>query len=246
MNIKCDISTKKRFVAGIKNGLSQTETTYANKAKPIDNSKHFVKMDNIANNVISQFESDVNFTVVKSFKRGSYTIVLIYDKINGILYSIMTTSKYKALMNRKKLNHTHFFDALIDFNDELDIERQQLVIDERLFDKDNSKIDEIKEKIKTFLDGIKPTEYLSIVANMNGFKLTGVEAVLTSEYLEKIDTDDWSEYIEIDYSDISYDEAYMSSDFYDLEISLKVDIAEKNDVLEELITSKSEVKENKS
>ena len=240
-----DIIIKQKFVSAIKSGLNETQGTYENNGKHINNARNFAKMDNIANSVFKAFDADINFKAV-TLKRGSYIVALVYDKINGILYSLMTSSKLKELLDRKDHSHIHYWDGLVSFNGKLGFNRLQQVINESLFEQDNSKIDKIKNEIKSFLNNTEPSKYLTIEFSMNNFRLISVEAVLASEHGEVMDREDWSEFIEIDYSDISYGESYMSDDYDDLEISLKQNIERPGDISEKSITPKVDEKEKQS
>lgn len=81
---------------------------------------------------------------------------------------------------------------------------------------------------------------------MDKFRLVSVEAILTSEYLEVVDREDWSEFIEIDYSDISYEPSNANDDFDELDISLKPNVARNDDISEEHITPKIDKKQNQA
>lgn len=158
----------------------------------------------------------------------------------------MSSSKIEELLNRKDHSHIHYWDVLVNFNDKLDLSRMQQVLDDSLVGQNKYKIDNIKDNIRTLLNGTVPSKYLTLAFTMKGFRLISVEAILTSEYLEVIDREDWSEFIEIDYSDISYDESYMSDDYDELDISLKQDIERPGDISEKSITPKVDEKENQN
>ncbi len=245
MDNSYDTIIKQKFVSAIKNGLNETQGMYENNGKNVNNARNFAKMDNIANSVIKAFEADINFKVVM-LKRGSYIVALVYDKIEGTLYSLMTSSKLKELLDRKDHSHIHYWDGLINFNDDLGFNRLQQVIDESLFEQTNYKINKIKDTIKTLLNNTEPTKYLSLEFSMNGFRLTSVEAILTSKYWEVMGREDWSEFIEIDYSDISYDALYMGDDYDELDISLKHDVERPGDISEKSITPKVGEKEKQN
>jgi hypothetical protein len=239
-----DLSIKEKFVSSIKNGLYETQSKYSN-YKRINNAKHFVKMDDIANSVIDAFESNPDFNVI-IFPRGPYKLVLVYDTVNDILYSLMSTKRFQGLLDRKDHSHVHYLDALVNFNDKLEIDRHQLVIDDNFFEPNVEKINQIKDSLTMQLNGIQPGKYLTITFGMDGFRLLSVEAILTSEYLEVADREDWSELIEIDYSDLVYEDIEDNDDFDELDISIKPHITRNDDILEEHITPKIDKKENQS
>lgn len=245
MNNQFETYIKEQFVSAIKSGLNETQTVYGNTNKRINNAKHFVKMDNIANCVIKSFEEEDRLKII-TFQRGSYTVVLVYDTENYILYSLMSSKRFQELLDRKDHSHVHYLDALVNFNDKLDVERYQQVIDESIFEQNINEIDKIKEKVINQINGIEPEKYITVSFSMDNFRLISVEAILTSEYLEVIDREDWSEFIEIDYSDISYEQSNTNADFDDLDISLKPNISRNDDISEEHITSKTDKKDNQA
>ena len=122
----------------------------------------------------------------------------------------------------------------------------QMVIDDSYFEQESKSIESIKEQVKIQLGGIEPNKYVTIVFEMDTFRLVSVEAILTSEYLEIVEREDWSEFIEIDYNDINYDEINIEKDTDELTISLKPNVVRNDDVSEENITPKIDTKENQN
>ena len=121
---------KEKFVSAIKSGLSETQAQYSYSNKRINNARHFVKMDNIANSVIDTFKHNTNLDII-TLQRGGYTLILIYDALHDILYSLMSSRRFKELLDRDDHSKVHYLDALVNFNDTYD--RNQLVIDETFF-----------------------------------------------------------------------------------------------------------------
>lgn len=240
---KIDSYIKEKFVSSIKNGLSETQNMYYGRLKRISNAKHFVKMDEIVNSVIQTLEQDSDFQII-TLKRGSYELVLFYHMDSDTLFSLMSLNRFQDLLNRKDYSHVHYLDALINFNDKLNYDRQQMVIDECYFEQESEKIEYIKEQVKNLLGGIEPGKYITIVFDMDNFRLVSVEAILTSEYLEVVEREDWSEFIEIDYSDIHYDEINAGEDTDELIISIKPNVVRNDDISEEHISPKTDIKEN--
>lgn len=218
---------KEKFVKAIKDGLYETKVSAEAKNKQIHNAIRFEKLDNIANCLIDTFVYEPTFKTVK-LKRGSYVLAFIYDAENKIIYSALSQGRFKTLISRKDLSNVHYFDALIDFNDNEQISRQQLVINENLLGKDDSEVREIKDQIVNLLNGDAPEKYVSICFEIDRFRLCSVKAVLTSKYLEIVDSEDWSEFIEIDYNDVLYASSDITGDNDKLEITLKDNIPRKN------------------
>lgn len=235
---------KQKFVTAIKDGLNETKLKAQIEHKEINNAIHFEKMDNIANSLINALRSEPNFRIVKLI-RGSYVIVLIFDTADKILFSTLSDGRFKTLLNRQNHSKTHYWDALIDFNESIGFERVQQVIDESCFEK-NEEINRIKQQITDLLDGQIPEKYVTVCFGMEMFRLCSVEAILTSEHFEIIERSDWSDIIEIDYNDIMYDDDLNSKDEGEsLEISVKSDILNRNNSSEEIVLPiKKETKEN--
>jgi len=245
VNNQFETYIKEQFVSAINSGLNETKTEYENANKKINNAIHFSKMDNIANCVINAFKEEDSLNII-TFRRGFYTLVFVYDKVNDILYSLMNSKRFQEILNRKDHSHTHYLDVLVNFNDKLDVERYQQVIDEYIFEPNIHEIDKIKEKIINQINGIEPEKYITISFSMDKFRLVSVEAILTSKYLEVVDREDWSEFIEIDYSDISYEPSNANDDFDELHISIRSNIARNDDISEKHITPKIDKKENQA
>lgn len=241
VNYKIDTVLKEKFVSSIKNGLYETQLKYSDHKK-FNNAKHFVKMDDVANSISDVFDSNSEFDVI-IFPRGPYKLALVYDKVDDILFSFMSTTRFQSLIDRNDHSHVHYLDALVNFNNKLEIDRMQLVLDENFFEPNVEKINQIKDDLRMRLNGIEPESYITIVFGMNGFRLISVQAVLTSEYLEVVDREDWSEFIEIDYSDLNYEDATDSEENDQLDISIKPHIKRNDDIIEEHITPKVDKKE---
>lgn len=243
MDVQINSNVKEKFVKAIKDGLYETKVTAEAKMGQVHNAIHFEKLDNIANSLIDSFAYELNFKTI-ALKRGSYVLVFIFDIENKIIYSTLSDKRFKTLIQRKDLSHVHYFDALIDFNDDEKIIRQQLVIDEKLLEKDDSEVKMIKEQIINLLNGEEPERYVTICFQIDRFRLCSVEAVLTSKYLEVIDKEDLSELIEIDYDDVLYTSVENDGNEDELEITIKDNIPNKSDDSDELdIPIKKESKE---
>lgn len=237
-----DRQFKEKIISGIKNGLNNTQSMYYGQSKRICNAKHLVKMDEIANSIIDSIErfgGEEDFHIL-TLPRGAYDVLLVYCVNTGILLSFMSKNRFKTLIHRKDHSKVHYLDALVAFNDKHNFDRQQLVIDESFICQDLDVINNIKENVKSQLGELDPSYYLTIVMDMNYFRLSSVEAVLTSQYLEVIEREDWSDLIQIDYDDINHDELELNVDEDDLNISIKQN---GDDITEDDITPKVSRKE---
>lgn len=238
-------SIKTKIVKAINDGLDEAQNVYSTGSMRIRNSIHFYKMDAIANAVIMCLEDEDDIKILQ-IERGSYIVPLMYYIPDGTVLSLMSCGRYSTLMNRKDYSRVHYFDALVNFNDKLEIDRNQLVLDEVIFDADVYEIDEIKNQISNQLDGKEPSKYITISMVMKGLQLIGVEAILTSEYFEEVERADWSQFIELDYSDIEYYDDVVSNEDDDLGITIKPNVVRKDDINEEDIKPKIGSKENQA
>ncbi|MFW6015931.1 MAG: DUF5986 family protein [bacterium] len=239
---KNDTSIKEKFVSSINDGLYETQIKYSGSNKLVTNAMHFEKMDNIANNVIDSFVTNPGYEII-IFPRGGYKVFLLYDKNKKVLYSFMSSSKFRELMDRKDFSHVHYYDALITLNSQLPIDRKQLALFKNTQGNNIHIINNIKEDLVEII-GNEPEKYISIVIDMAGLQLLGVEAVLTSEYLEVAYREDWSEFIEVDYNTYSYSEELKNEDDSDLDITLKTNVTRTDDISLEDITPKVNKKAN--
>jgi hypothetical protein len=240
-----DERIKEKFVAAIKDGLNETKLEYQIKQKEINNAIHFDKMDNIANSLIRAFKLESNLRIIK-LKRGTYNIVLIFDSENKTLFSALSDKRFDTLSKRKDHTKTHYLDALVDFNISMEFERIQQVLDESIFEKNNDEVSKIKQQVIELLNGAIPERYIIICFDMEIFRLCSVEAVLTSEYLEVIERNDWSELIEIDYNDVIYEDINDMENNDELNISIKSEILDKIESSEDLVLPIKEEHEGNS
>jgi hypothetical protein len=222
MHEQTDSVIKKRMVEAIKNGLYETKEEMRGKDDVVNNSLPYRKLDNIANSIIRKFHDDDIFRYVLC-KRGWYIILFLYDKINKVLYSFFSEKRFNELINRKTISNLHYIDALVEFNDDLQTDRLQQVLDEDLSSKDEDKVQELKNKIITMLDNDEPQKYITVCHAIDDFRLCNVKAVITSKYLEVLEKNDWSEFIDIDYREAIFDDIPK----HDLDDEVKVTLKTK-------------------
>jgi hypothetical protein len=236
---------KSKVVSAIKAGLDDAQNAYNRPEMRIRNAIHFYKMDAIANEVIMSIGALDEFKIIE-IKRGGYVLPLLIYIPDGTMVSIMSAGKFKSLLNRSDLAKTHYFDAFITINDKLNIDRNQLVLSEALLPVEDYEKKEIMRQVTEQLGGQFLAKYITITVEMKGLQLIGVESKLTSEYLEVFSTDDWSEFIELDYSDIEYIDSAVASKENDLGIKLKSNISRKGDISDKEIKPKVGSKENQA
>ncbi len=156
----------------------------------------------------------------------------------------MSLSKFKELMERKDYSHIHYFDVFVTLNKKLPINKKQLALFDNFHEPNKQKINNVKSQLIQMI-GREPKKYITIVFDIDGFRLLNVEAVLTSEYLEIAYKEDWSDFVEIDYNELIYEDEEELDDSDELPISIKTHITRNDDITEEHITPKVSEKENK-
>lgn len=229
---------KELFVKGIKDGLSEAFTDTYNKIGEFHNARNFDKIDFIMNSIVRALDKNENIKWLKLPRGLSYEVLLVFDHSNKHLYSFMSERRFKEIYFKAN-GSVHYIHGLVKFNE--GYERKQIIIDDTMFnEQNNSKLQSLKSQIDDLLINMKPNKYFTVIYDMNEYNLLGVKCVLTSEYMEIISEEDWSELISIDYGDIHYD---VSISEEDLGITLKTNyISDENDI-ENNITPKEEIKE---
>lgn len=246
MNNNISDDMKKSLIISIINGLDETRNVFNDPFRKIKNSIHFYKMDEISNAIINDLESNEEFKLIY-LKRGRHIVTLVYYIADGTLFSFMSKSRFETLIKRTDLSHIHYFDGLCNINEKLGILRNQLVLDDEMFARESDQIEEIKAQVRVQLDGLEPQKYMSVVMEMNGLRLMSVDAILTSEYLEVAHIESWSEFIDVDYSEIEFYESNETSDEEnDLGITLKSNVIRKDDITGDDIKPKVDIKSNQT
>lgn len=203
---RTDSSLEKRMVGAMRKGLYEAKEEKHRKIGIIDNAIYIEKSDSIANNLISEFQTDSDFKYVLC-RRGRFTVLFLYNSVEKVIYSFLREHTFKELLKQSTINSSHYINTLIDFNPEFD--RIQMVIDEELFSRNDEyevKVQELKAKIIAMLNGEEPKKYTTICYSIDSFRLCMVKAIVTSKYLEIIEEKDLSEYIGIDYNEAIFED----------------------------------------
>jgi len=206
MHEQTDNTIRKRMVEGIKGGLYEIKQEMHGNTDKVTNSLPLRKLDKIANRLIREFQG---YDTFEDFlcKRGGYNVLLLYNKEDKTIYSFMSDKRFAALLKRKNIKKLHYIDALLEYNTDFQPERAQLSIFDDVLNKDEEKLRELKTEITTLLHNDEPKKYITVCHTIDGFRLCNVKAVVTSKYLEVLDEKDWSEFIDIDYSESIFNDA---------------------------------------
>ena len=195
---------RKIFVTAIQKGLTNARNEINASNTLTDNRKHMQKWDYIGTTVSKAFESQEKYSFIP-LDRGLFKPIMIFDKEEKVLYTIIKKKNFDKLLNRKSVDKIHYIDALLDYNLTYQATPQQL----SLFDMENmfsdnavDKIHDLQTNIETILCSDEINKYITIVIDFNNYILTDVNAVLCSKWLEIIDENNWSEFITPSYDDI--------------------------------------------
>ena len=221
-----DEEFSKTIVEAMQLGLKRAKLAERENGDRFDNAKSLRNIDKMMSSLYSIISLDTKYEA-KEFYRGSYKLLLVYNREEHRLYSFMSEERMRTLINSKNLkDKQNYIFSLMKFNPE---ERRQQV----LFPEMEIILDEqerIQEKVRQIIEEDGEIEYITILYNKQGFNLLSVKAVKMSQYAEVIATQDLSDYIAVDYEDV-YEKPNNDIEVIpgDLEFSIKSDILAKSE-----------------
>ncbi len=201
LNISID---SKRFVTSVQNGLTNARNEIYVSNTLTDNRKHMEKWDYIVTAVKEFFEHQGKYSFIP-LDRGLFKPIMIFDKEEKTLYTIIKNKNFDKLLNRKSIDKIHYIDAMLDYNLSYQTTPEQITwseMDNMFSDNAVDKIRDLQTNIETMLCSDEIKEYITIVIDFNGYTLTDAKAVLCSKWLKIIDENDWKEFITPSYNDI--------------------------------------------
>jgi len=113
--MKFDNNFKQKVAYAIQDGLSMSRRVVRDEDDEYSNYKNFLKPDKVYNSFSGLFKADPSYQVFPLF-RGSYKLPLILEEERGILFSVLSKSKYDSLFSRKSEEKIHLIDALTKYN----------------------------------------------------------------------------------------------------------------------------------
>ena len=212
----------KRVVGAIKNGLYEIKQEMYGNTDRIKNSLPLRKLDKIASSIIKEFQIDEEFEE-PVWRRGGHDRALLFNKKDKALYSFMSDKRFSELLSRKSIKRLHYLDILDEFNGKIKPDRSQLSLVD-IIDKDEGKLLELKNQFLSLVQNEEPTKYITICHTVDGFRLCNVKAAITSKYLEVIEERDWSEFIDIDYSEAIFEDIPKNILDEEVKVTLKSNI----------------------
>lgn len=229
------------IVEGIQLGLKNAKIAKRENGDKFDNSEAFRKVDKIMSSLYGKIEENGCFEA-KIFSRGGYKLLFAYNKENHTLISFMSENRLYQLINSDKVeDKQNYIFGLMKFNPAA---RQQ----QTLFQGMDWVIDEnekIKDRVREIIEEDGNIEYITVLYNIQGYRLLKVNEVKLSQYAEIIEDRDLSDYIKVDYEDIYEDENMVKEEIFgELEFNLKNDILAKSDNLDMDLDNKEEKEEN--
>lgn len=195
---------RKLLVESIHQGLLNARSEYKASQTTTNNRKHMAKWDFINTSITSRLLGHNRYSVVP-LDRGLFELVMIYDKQDKTLYTVIRRQNFNKLTDRHSINKAHYIDAMLNYNYPYQPYSNQIsFIDDNNFfsEKAESQINTLSNDIKKILNTDEITKYITIVINFTGYNLMSVEAILCSKWLEVINGEDWSEYLTPTYDDV--------------------------------------------
>lgn len=225
---------KVKFVSAIQKGLSNTQVEIYSSNTITDNRKHMEKWDKINTCLNDLFNDNNRFSVVP-LDRGLFKLVMIFDNVEQVLYTVIKKNNFNKLLSRKFLPKAHYIDAMLDYN----YHYQEVPLQMSLFDMDSmfsetaeKQISDLHISIESLLSTDKVKKYITIVIDFTGYTLNAVEAVFCSKWLETIESENWSEYIVPSFDDIEDNgkNDYVHENELKLKIALKPTIKKAQNI----------------
>lgn len=216
------------IVDGLQLGLKRARLAEKENEDVFDNAKNLRNIDKMMSSLYNLISLDSRYQTIK-FSRGSYKLLLVYNRGEHRLYSFMSEDRLTTLINSKNIkDKKNYIFSLIRFNPEE--RRQQVFVPE--MDRILEEYEKIQEQVREIIEEDGELEYITVLYIKKGFNLLGVKAVKMSQYAEIIETQDMSEYITIDYEDV-YEKLIDDREeiIGELEFNIKPEILAKSETL---------------
>lgn len=154
---------------------------------------------------------------VYRFKRGPFSLTLLYDPATGALINFVSEATLNKLEKRRKVTKVHYCDALVLYNAKMD-EPQQLC----LFGDDSIEEDRkaIYRQIERIIESLQPTCHIFVVYDIDHkrFNLRSVREAVCSIHYCTVFNESWNQFIETDVDDIhGTDAATPEEDMFGVE-----------------------------
>ncbi len=224
-----DETFSKTIVEAMQLGLKRARLAEKENGDKFDNAKRLRNIDKMMSSLYSIISLDTRYEA-KEFYRGSYKLLLAYNREEHRLYSFMSEQRLRTLINSKNIkDKQNYIFSLMRFNPEE--RRQQVLLPE--MDTILDEQEKIQEEVRKIIEEDGKIEYITVTYNKSGFNLLNVKAVKMSQYAEVIATKDLSDYIAVDYEDV-YEKTNNDKEEIpgDLEFTIKPNILAKSENLD--------------
>ncbi|KAB3529598.1 hypothetical protein F8154_14625 [Alkaliphilus pronyensis] len=224
MSFNMEGITIELIVDSLQNAMRKANFNMIQNDTKINMSVHNGKWDCIVTKIFDNMNNS-NYKL-SILDLGIFKVVFIYEKNSKLLFSVMRQSNYNDLLQGKK-KVTHYANCSLSFNKNLPRKAEQLSMVDlpELTEKEKDILDWKKGQIINGL-GIEEKDvkhYITIVFKEQNFVLEDVEAFLTNEYYEIIESISLSEHIK---SDV-YESSHANTD-QDIPIRIKPNKAVSN------------------
>ena len=211
------------------------------------NSIHFLKWDFANTNIINTLTDD-RFQCIK-VKRGSWTIVMIYDTETHFLYTLMKEERLAQLQDRVVKEKVHYLDALSSINKGLEGKSNHNKSLQLSFFTEESVWDESVESLLEELLGNlkgKVEQYVLIAFSMDKSEIKSIRAIIPNEHLAVTYEEEWTDLIPVDFDTSNpYESSILEDEDEEIEIKLRKNAILNEDNLIQLRNDKTEKKQDK-
>ncbi|MDG6893032.1 DUF5986 family protein [Clostridium perfringens] len=216
--IKLNKEYKNFFVQILQNGLDRfKEHELINKTVTNIGSMG-TKWDMINSEFKEALDKSIFDTVI--CKRGIWEFLLIYDKLNNTLYTLMKDKRFEDLVKTVKSDKVHYLEALTTVNISLcNEEREQMTFLENLTKEKEEKIEKTVEELFKDIDG-NIDRHILIRFTDKDFELYSISASIVTPALDVLMKEDWAEYIQPKYT-LEINDNDLLCDEEDIDLSLK-------------------------
>ncbi|MGD6967129.1 DUF5986 family protein [Rossellomorea vietnamensis] len=231
---------KLAIIESIANAIDKDLIDFKSENKLVTyNSIHMLKWDFTNTNLVNKFEN-TEFTCYVA-KRGAWRFILLYDKINKILYTLMRRERFEQIQSNEKTDKVHYIESLVSPNKELSVPDQlKRSFQGDLFDMNGEGREEkLQEVFNDLTQNLGPIEkYVLITFESDKNMLTSVSALLLTSKLEIAYEEDWSDLIPASYdSDEGANESQETYEdgFEEIELPIRDKSVPKEDEAEPFI-----------
>lgn len=225
---RMDLMEKRKFKEVVLQGILDGYTDDLELIKSEHNletfsSKYPLARDLANGNIINSLDRDRY--IFPRFKRGPHEFILIYDKKEKILYSIMQEKTFKSLKRSPNGNKIHYLEALGLINNDRNPLESQVMFFEDEYRMNNTR--ELLDKMvnSEILDEVEVHNLISF--NIKDDEMKSVRSIQLNSNLDIIDDESWNDYIPVKFDNIgisdldieTIDDEYV--DEMGIEISIK-------------------------